>query len=206
MFTFLTILTCALALGGQAWWTLFNNFAVEKAGIDAFQNGTLQSVREIPGFLALLVIYILMFISEQRLAALSVLILGIGVSLTGFLPSYQGLIFSTILMSFGFHYYETVNQSLTLQFFDFREAPLVMGKLKSFAAASNFLVGGVIFTLTGLVSYKSQFLGFGMIAVFGGIACLAYKNHPSPVSQRRGMVLKRQRFLRHRWAACSAEM
>ena len=83
MYWFLFMLTIALALGGQAWWTLYNNFAVDEVGINAFQNGALQSVREIPGFLALLVIYLLMIISEQKLAAISVLILGIGVSLTG---------------------------------------------------------------------------------------------------------------------------
>jgi MFS family permease len=195
MYWFLFMLTIALALGGQAWWTLYNNFAVDEVGINAFQNGALQSVREIPGFLALLVIYLLMIISEQKLAAISVLILGIGVSLTGFLPTYYGLLFTTILMSFGFHYYETVNQSLTLQFFNTKEAPLVMGKLRSFGAASNFIVGGIIFLLAGLVSYRVQFGVFGMIAVVGGFVCLFYKVQTTKVTQRKGMVLKKEYWL-----------
>ena len=60
MFWFLAIATVTISVGGQAWWNLYNNFAVEEVGINAFQNGALQSYREVPGFLALLVIYLLM--------------------------------------------------------------------------------------------------------------------------------------------------
>ena len=70
MYLFLFLLTVAVAFGFQSWRTLYNNFAVEVVGIDGFQNGLLQSLREIPGFLALLVIYLLFIISEHRLAAL----------------------------------------------------------------------------------------------------------------------------------------
>ena len=105
MYLFLFLLTIAVAIGFQGWRTLYNNFAVEVAGLDGFQNGILQSLREIPGFLALLVIYLLLIIREHRLAALSVVLLGIGVAATGMLPTFYGLIFTTLLMSFGFHYY-----------------------------------------------------------------------------------------------------
>ena len=59
MYLFLLVLTVASAAGFQAWRTLFNNFSVEIAGINGQQMGILQSVREVPGFLALLVIYLL---------------------------------------------------------------------------------------------------------------------------------------------------
>ncbi|MCP4755176.1 MAG: MFS transporter, partial [Proteobacteria bacterium] len=123
IYVFLLVLTIVTAFGFQVWRTLYNNYAVEVAGLNGFQNGVVQSLREVPGFLALLVVYILFVIKEHRLAALSVAILGLGISLTGVLPSFYGLVFTTILMSFGFHYFETVNQSLTLQHFDVRTSP-----------------------------------------------------------------------------------
>ena len=117
MYQFLAILTIAAYVGLQGWRTLFNNFAVEVANLEGDQIGIIQAVREIPGFLSLLIVFMLIFIREHRLSVLSVLTLGIGVGITGFFPTYYGLILTTLLMSVGFHYYETTNQSLTLQYF-----------------------------------------------------------------------------------------
>jgi hypothetical protein len=115
MYRFLMVLTVSSTVGLQAWRTLFDNFSVNVVGIDGNQMGVIQSVREIPGFLALLVVFVMMFLKEHRVSALSVVTLGIGVVITGLFPSYLGLIGTTLVMSLGFHYYETTNQSLSLQ-------------------------------------------------------------------------------------------
>jgi hypothetical protein len=132
MYLYLIILTISSTVGLQVWRTLFNNFAVEVAGLDGNHVGMIQSVREIPGFLALLAIYAILVIKEHRLSALSILVLGIGVAITGLFPAYTGLLLTTLLMSFGFHYYETTNMSLTLQYFDKGTSPWVFGKQRSF--------------------------------------------------------------------------
>ncbi len=90
MFRFLALLTISSFVGLQTWRTLFNNFAVEMAGLEGNQIGMIQSVREIPGFLALLAIYLLLILREHRLSALSIMILGVGIGLTGFFPSLLG--------------------------------------------------------------------------------------------------------------------
>jgi hypothetical protein len=113
MYRYLMILTICSAAGLQGWLTLFNNFAVEVAGLEGIHIGVIQSVREIPGFLALLAIFVMLFIKEHRLSALSTLVLGVGLAATGLFPSFIGLLITTLIMSFGFHYYETTNQSLT---------------------------------------------------------------------------------------------
>jgi len=124
MYRFLLVLTILSATGLQGWRTLINNFAVDVVHLDGRQMGMVQSLREVPGFLSLLVVYLLLLVKEHRLAALSVLILGLGVASTGLLPSYYGVVVTTLIMSFGFHYYETVNQSLTLQYFSVLKSPL----------------------------------------------------------------------------------
>ena len=106
MYRFLMVLTISSTMGLQTWRTLFDNFAVRVAGLDGNHIGIIQSVREIPGFLALLVIFAIMLIKEHHLSALSILILGIGVGVTGLFPSYAGLLLTTLIMSFGFHYYD----------------------------------------------------------------------------------------------------
>ena len=75
MFWYLSVLTICSTIGLQAWLTLFNNFAVDIAKLDGDHVGVIHSVREIPGFLALLTVYVIMVIKEHRLSALSVLIM-----------------------------------------------------------------------------------------------------------------------------------
>ena len=76
MFLYLAVLTISSTIGLQAWLTLFNNFAVDVAGLDGNHIGVIQSLREVPGFLALLAVYIIMVLKEHRLSALSILVLG----------------------------------------------------------------------------------------------------------------------------------
>ena len=54
LYRFLIILTICSTVGLDAWMILFNNFAVEVAGLDGKEVGLIQSVREIPGFLDVL--------------------------------------------------------------------------------------------------------------------------------------------------------
>lgn len=196
MLRYLIVLTIASVVGLQTWMILFNNFAVEMAGLNGQQVGGIQSVREIPGFLALLVVYVLLVIREHRLAALSIILLGIGIAATGLFPSYAGLLATTLLMSFGFHYYETVNQSLTLQYFSKRTSPLVFGRLRSLAAASTIIASLLIFLLGGMVSYTTIYLLLGgLVAVAGLWALFQDPTHDKIAVQHRKMIFRRRYLL-----------
>lgn len=196
MFRFLMVLTIASAIGLQTWRTLFNNFAVEIVQLEGNHIGMIQSIREIPGFLALLAVYILLVVKEHRLSAISVVVLGLGVAATGFFPSYIGLILTTMLMSFGFHYYETTNQSLTLQYFDKRTSPWVIGKMRSISAASNLVVGAVILVLSPLLSYLNIYVILGSCIILAGF--WGFQQEPTKsgmVPQRKEMVFRKQYWL-----------
>lgn len=196
MLVFLIILTAASQVGMQGWITLFNNFAVERAGFGGFEVGLVQGVREIPGFLALLVVYVLLVLPEHRLAALSIALLGVGVGLTGLLPSFWGLVFTTLVMSFGFHYYETVNMSLTLQYFDKGQAPLVFGRLRSVTGMSNIAVGLTVLAASRVMDYAGVYaiLG-GAVAVAGLWALSQDPTHRGAPPQRKKMVMRRKYWL-----------
>ncbi|MES9849112.1 MAG: hypothetical protein ABW145_12045, partial [Candidatus Thiodiazotropha sp.] len=104
----LLLMAVAVPLSFAAWQTLLNNFAIERASFSGQEMGILQSLREIPGFLAFAVVFLLLLIREQRLAYISLALLGIGTAVTGFFPSVIGLYITTVIMSIGFHYYETL--------------------------------------------------------------------------------------------------
>ena len=69
----------------------------------------------------------LLAIKEQTVALISLVLLTIGVALTGYFPFEYGLYTTTVLMSIGFHYFETINQSLQLQYLTKQEAPAGYG-------------------------------------------------------------------------------
>lgn len=193
MLRFLIIQTTASVVGLQAWQILFNNFAVEVAGLNGLQVGVIGSVREIPGFLALLAVFVLLVLREHRLSALSIVLLGLGTGLTGLFPSYAGLLFTTLLMSFGFHYFETTNQSLTLQYFSTAASPLVFGRLRSLAAATSILVGLLIYLMSQAFSYRVIYLTVGALVVAaGGWGLFQDPTHSRVAPQHRRMVFRRR--------------
>lgn len=196
MYRYLLVLTVASAIGLQGWRTLFNNFAVEIAGLNGSQVGIIQSVREIPGFLALLVVYVLLVMREHRLSALSILCLGVGVGVTGLMPTMGGIVVTTLIMSFGFHYYETTNQSLTLQYFDQATAPIVFGRQRSYAAATNIAIGLAIYGMAFLLPYAVMYLLMGVVLC--GLGFWGFAQDPVRINlpvQRKQMVLRKQYWL-----------
>ena len=196
MYRYLVVLTIASTIGLQAWMTLFNNFAVEVAGLEGRHVGVIQSVREIPGFLALLAVYVMLIIKEHRLSAFSILFLGLGLAATGLFPSYAGLLITTLIMSFGFHYFETTNQSLTLQYFDVTTSPWVFGKLRSLSAASNIGIGVFIYLIASILDFTQIYLLIGsliMTAALWGFFQEPTDNHVVP--QRKEMIFRKKYWL-----------
>jgi predicted MFS family arabinose efflux permease len=193
MLRFLIVQTAASVVGLQAWQILFNNFAVDVAHLDGLQVGILGSVREIPGFLALLAVFVMLVVREHRLSSLSIVCLGIGIALTGLFPSFSGLVVTTLVMSFGFHYFETTNQSLTLQYFSTATSPLVFGRLRSLAAAMSIVVGLVIFLMDLTFSYRVMYLSVGILVAAAGIwGLLQDPTHQHVAPQHRKMIFRRK--------------
>jgi len=196
MYRFLLVLTISSTMGLQAWRTLFDNFSVNVVGLDGSHVGMIQSVREIPGFLALLVVFVMLIIKEHRISSLSIMTLGIGVAITGLFPSYFGLIGTTVIMSLGFHYYETTFQSLTLQYFDKKTSPIVFGQLRGIGAASNIAVCALIFILASCLSYTHIYLLIGgLILVVGTWSLTSNPTNRDLIPQRKRMILRSRYWL-----------
>jgi predicted MFS family arabinose efflux permease len=197
MFWYLVVLTISSTVGLQTWTTLFNNFAVDVVGLQGNHVGMIQSIREIPGFLALLAVYVMLIIREHRLSAISILILGAGLAATGFFPTFAGIAITTLISSFGFHYYETTNMSLTLQYFKKDESPWVFGKLTSLAAATSIGIGLLIWGMTSFLDFTQVYLVVGVLIAIAGLWALLTRD-PSNVNiipQRKQMVLRKKYWL-----------
>ncbi len=194
----LMLMAAAVPLSFVSWQTLINNFAVEQVAFTGAEMGILQSIREIPGFLAFAVVFVLWIMREQTLAIWSLLLLGLGTAVTGFFPTVVGLCATTLAMSVGYHYYETIQQSLVLQWIDKKRAPETLGRI---IAVGSFT--GLIALLLIYVAFDQLRMDFKWVYVMAGgatvaIALFAWLGFPrfeQPVEQHKHIVLRRRYWL-----------
>lgn len=196
--TLLILMSFAMPLAFSTWLALLNNFVIEKAGFDGVAIGWLHTVREIPGFLAVGVILLIALVREQVLGVLSLLLLGVATAMTGFFPSMGGILIVTMLSSIGFHYFETVNQSLQLQWLPKEKAPQVLGWLVATGSAASLLAYGLL-----MLTWKTLGLDFTTVYLIAGGACaiialfclFAYPQYETPHPQVKKMILRRRYWL-----------
>ncbi|HAS6737503.1 TPA: MFS transporter [Vibrio parahaemolyticus] len=195
---FLLLISIIVPIAFSTWMALLNNFVIEKANFDGADIGLLQSVREIPGFLAFTAVFVLLFIREQRFMLVSLAMLTLGTALTGYFPTLYGLLFTTLLMSTGFHYFETLKQSLSLQWLSKEEAPEMLGKFISVGAlASLFTYGAIWIFLEQLkFDFKTVYLlagGVGFVLII--VMELAFPQFKTAVPQNKKLVLRKRYWL-----------
>ncbi|WP_045376240.1 MFS transporter [Vibrio campbellii] len=195
---FLLLISIIVPIAFSTWMALLNNFVIEKANFDGADIGLLQSVREIPGFLAFTVVFVLLFIREQRFMLISLAMLTLGTAITGYFPSLFGLLFTTLLMSTGFHYFETLKQSLSLQWLSKEEAPEMLGKFISVGALASLFTYGAIWVLLEQLKleFKTVYLlagGIGFVLIM--IMAFAFPEFKTEVPQNKKLVLRKRYWL-----------
>jgi len=196
--TLLFLMAIAMPIAFNTWSALLNNFVIEVANFDGADIGLLHTVREIPGFLAFLVIFLIIFIREQVLGLLSLALLGVATAVTAWFPTLQGILIITVLSSVGFHYFETVAQSLQLQWLTKERAPQMLGWLVATGSAATLVVYGIIVLLWEPLnlSYNAVYMAAGGFCAVVAIFCLfAVPQFDSPTPQNKKMVLRRRYWL-----------
>ena len=195
---YLYLFAGAVPISFAAWQALINNFSIEQAGFGGIEIGILQSLREVPGFLAFAVVFLLLWMREQSIAFVALLALGIGTAITGMLPTVLGLYFTTVLMSTGFHYAETVMQSLSLQLISAQRLPHVLGRQLAVGSFTGLAVFALLYLLVEWLALDYAWI----YAIFGvgtvGLAVVMYFGCPQfsgEAEQHKTMVLRKRYWL-----------
>ncbi|HIO93660.1 MAG TPA: MFS transporter [Leucothrix mucor] len=194
----LLLIVAGSAMSFAMWQNLLNNFAIEQVSFTGTEIGILQSLREVPGFFAFTIIFVLILIREQRMTYISLMLLGFGTLLTGFFPSAIGFYLTTILMSVGFHYLETLQNSLSLQWIDKKQAPEFFGKMIAAKAAASIVAFSLVWVL-----FEHFHIGYVWIYIIGGgisiiIALYSWSYFPSfpeKVYQHKKIILRKRYWL-----------
>jgi len=194
----LYVLAAGVPLSFATWQALLNNFAIERAAYTGVEIGILQSLREVPGFLAFTTIFVLLAVREQTFALVSLALLGLGTAITGLFPSVIGLYCTTVLMSIGFHYFQTLQISLSLQWVSQDKAPEVLGRIIAVGAFASLATYGLIYltkTLLNLDYVWVYIAGGGATVLVALFAWLAFPRIDGDYEQYKHLVLRKRYWL-----------
>jgi hypothetical protein len=194
----LILMAMAMPVAFSSWSALLNNFVIEVADFDGVAIGWLHGVREIPGFLAVGVIFVLYILREQPLAVISLIALGAATAVTAWFPSFSGLLVTTLIGSLGFHYYETVNQSLQLQWLDKKTAPRTLGIIVAVGSAASLVayVGIVLgWRYWGLTYEYAYLISGGVTVLLALVAWFWFPRFETDTPQIRKMILRKRYWL-----------
>ncbi len=184
-----------LNFGFQVWQTLFNNFAVEDLAAGPVAVGLIQSVREIPGILGILLGFLALFMSEIHIMSLSIILMGAGILLTGQAHSIAFLVSVTFLMSLGFHFFMPTSNAVVLMVMKKQDTPTTLGNLGSLGSIASVVGTGLVLVasyLAGGASYRPLFTGVGILVICGGLLLLPFGRVKDALPLGRKVVLRRR--------------
>jgi len=195
LFIYLIAANFLLAFGHRIWQAMFNNFAVERIGVGPEAIGWIQSVREVPGLMAFLLAFLAMALSEIRIMAISLVLLGLGLVFTGQATTLPVLLVATIVMSFGFHFFEPCSNGVVLMSLDRDESPRALGQLRSLGAVAGLAAAGVVFLFVERLGYRTMFLIVGIAVAVGGLILFTRGRGEYGLPPRRRVKLRKRYWL-----------
>jgi len=194
----LMLMAAAMQLSFASWSALQYNFAHEMLSFTGKEFGLQQSIREIPGFLAFTAVFLLFAMREQTFALVSLVILGLGTAATGYFPTAMGFYITTFIGSVGFHYYETMHQSLTLQWLPKAKAAKIMGRILSVGGFAQLSAYAGIFLIGSLLDLSFQ----TMFLIAGGATLImvlfmwsTFPTFEETTPQRKQIILRKRYWL-----------
>ena len=195
---FLILMSIAMPIAMSGWLALLNNFVIERANFSGAEIGWLHTVREIPGFLTLSIVFVLPFIREQRLIILSLITLGGAVAVVGYYPIFTGIMITTLVSSIGFHYFEAAQQTLQLQWLNKKKAPQILGWLLAASSGASLLTFGTIAIMYSHFdfTYKQMYIYCGSITIFlAVIAFIFWPKYPTQKQTTKKVIIKKAYWL-----------
>lgn len=188
----ITFSSMVVWIGFYTWRIMFNNFAVEVFGASPTEVGLIQAAREIPGLLAFGVGALALYFTESKIAAVSIVAVGLGLLLCGLSTSILVLGLATVLMSFGFHYFEPTNSSQLLMLSSFDQLGKAQGRLRSYESMAGFTGAGLVLLLTLFLDFRITFYIIGAAVTLIGLYLVAALPSNRGEKEKRKVRIKKK--------------
>lgn len=171
--------------------TLFNNFIVERLGIEAHELGFVEALREVPGFLNVLFVALMIRWAPPLVAAAALAVMGMGLAGYLWVDSVLSLALLSLVWSVGFHCWVPLEQAMGLTYSPEGAKGKWLGRLRSVNSAAWLLSIGTCMLLLRYVGYQALFVLAGLVTVAGGLALL-FASRQRPAEPELRFVFRRK--------------
>ncbi|MCH8295765.1 MFS transporter [Candidatus Poribacteria bacterium] len=171
---------------------LFNNFIVERIGIEAHELGYMEALREIPGFLNALFIALMMRFAPPIVGGISLIVMGLGMAAYSQASSLSAIIIFSLVWSLGFHAWIPLQGAMALAYSEGKEKGKPLGQLRSVASLAT--LGTIVLCMfaVDVLEFEGLFQVGGVLAAIGGIAIMFAS--PRLQTQREDRFVLRKRY------------
>lgn len=182
----------AMQAGMAGYSAIFNNFIVNDLHMGAQALGGLESLREVPGFLSVVLAAVTVQFRESRLAAFALLLMGLGLAAISGAHSLVFLIAAGMVWSIGFHLFAPLSNGLILAAAPSREGR-ALGRIGGIGAAGALAGMLLIFAVVGGLGLRYTFVPVGLSVLIGAVALL-FMRDTQLAPRTRFVVRKRYRI------------
>jgi MFS family permease len=140
------ILISIVALGNGLSDSIYSNYFKEVYGVTAFQRGLIEFPRELPGILCTVVIGVLGFIGDIRVAFIAQVLSLIGVTMLGLVtPSFGIMLVFLFINSMGMHLFMPLQDAIGMSLAEQDRIGRRMGQYSSVRAAFSLVAALMVF-------------------------------------------------------------
>jgi len=196
----------SLAFGlAQSNWTVTTNYFDNVLGFTGSQFGYITAIREIPGLLLIFVTAALYRMSQQRLTAAALVVLGIGTAGFVLATGFWSVVPWILISSVGFHTVLQTQSALGMSLVEEARSGGVLGRMAGIVQA-----GGLIGTSTILLvfwvwpnAYHPVYLVCGLLALVGAAAIVGFphllEGRPIAAQLPRQPIVFRREYRYYYW-------
>jgi len=179
-FFLLLIATVLTALASGLSESTYGNFYMEVYNVTAAQRGFIEFPRELPGLIAVIVISVMSFLGEIRLAIIAQLLSIVGLLLLGiFTPPFAIMLVFLFVNSMGMHLYMPLKDSLSLNIIGSENTGRQFGIQNGVRTGAGFVASLAVFFgfRSGFFSFSHGILRNFIIATvfFAGVVIILLK-------------------------------
>ena len=178
--------------GFAVYGAVFINFiTAPPLNIHALKMGGLESTREIPGLMAVLIAAVFAKFAESRIASLCLCMSAAGVAATGFVQNYGELVLVTVFWSVFMHQWFTSSSAIPLALASGQNGGRHLGQMGKIGAGASILAFILVHFLFGHISYQMFFVTSAAFIFMGGL-CLLPMSEASTTHNRPRLLFRRE--------------
>ncbi|HEY8285320.1 MAG TPA: MFS transporter, partial [Chloroflexota bacterium] len=162
--------------GWATYSAIYTNFVSNDLHIRAANLGLVESLREVPGFLTVVLAAMTVSMRESRVTSLALLVLGVGLMGYAGVNSLGMLIAVTMFGSIGFHLFMPLSSGLVLGQAKDNNQGRRMGEMNTVGAVGTLLGTAAVLILVIPLGLRGSFIPAGAIVVVGAVCLLLIRD------------------------------